>query len=63
VQQEIERFHREQEAITRRHASTQRAEARRQHIDRERARLAKLQYIVDILYQQEQKKAPSFEQA
>jgi hypothetical protein len=39
VQQEIDRLWQEQEAITRRRASTQCVKARRQHINRERARL------------------------
>jgi hypothetical protein len=34
-------------------AITQCAEARRQHINRERARLTELQYTIDILRQQE----------
>jgi hypothetical protein len=42
VLQEIKRLHQEQKAITRRHAVAQHAEARRQHINRERARLAEL---------------------
>jgi hypothetical protein len=42
VQQKIERPRQEQEAITRRQAATQRAEGRRQHINRERARLTEL---------------------
>jgi hypothetical protein len=53
VQQEIERLWQEQEAITKRQATSQCAEARRQHINRERERLAKLQYTIDILHQQE----------
>jgi hypothetical protein len=49
VQQKIESFHLEQESIMRRQTAAQRVEARRQHINRERARLAELQYTVDIL--------------
>jgi hypothetical protein len=37
----------------RRQAAVQRAEARRQHINRERVNLVELQYTVDILRQQE----------
>jgi hypothetical protein len=51
VQQEIERLRQEQESITRRQAAAQCAEARRQHINRERARLVELQYNIDILRQ------------
>jgi hypothetical protein len=43
--------------------AAQRAEARRQHIDRERARLAEIRQIVDILHQQEQRQEPPLEQA
>jgi hypothetical protein len=50
VQQEIERLRQEQKYIMRHQAIAQRAEARRQHINRERARLAELQYIVDTLH-------------
>jgi hypothetical protein len=42
VQQKIERFHQEQEVITRRQAVAQRVEARWQHINRERAWLTEL---------------------
>jgi Tfp pilus assembly protein PilN len=42
VQHEIKHLHQEQEAITRRQATVQRAEARRQHINRERVRLVEL---------------------
>jgi hypothetical protein len=52
VQQEIDMLCQEQEAITRRQAATQHAEARRHHIDRKRARLAELWQEVDILRQQ-----------
>jgi hypothetical protein len=55
VQQEIERLTQEQESIMRRQAITQRAEARWQHINRERARLTELQYTIDTLRQQEQR--------
>jgi hypothetical protein len=55
VQQEIERLRQEQETIMRRQAIAQRIEAHRQHINKEWARLAELQYIVDILHQQEQR--------
>jgi hypothetical protein len=51
VQQEIERLRQEQESIMRRQAIAQRVKARRQHINREHARIAKLQYTVDILRQ------------
>jgi hypothetical protein len=50
-QQEIERLYQEQESIMRRQGDAQHAEAQRQHINRERTRLAKLQYTVDILHQ------------
>jgi hypothetical protein len=46
----------------RRQAAAQWAEARRQHINRERAMLAELQYIVDILRQQEQRQEPPLNQ-
>jgi hypothetical protein len=49
VQHEIERLHKEQETIARRQATTQHAEAKRHHINRERARLEELQYIVRIV--------------
>jgi hypothetical protein len=42
AQQEIVRFHQEQEVITRRQDVAQRVEARWQHINRERAWLAEL---------------------
>jgi broad specificity polyphosphatase/5'/3'-nucleotidase SurE len=58
VQQEIERLRQEQESIMRRQVATQRAEAHRQHINRERVRLAELQYTIDILHQQEQQQDP-----
>jgi hypothetical protein len=41
-------------SIMRRQVIAQCAEAHRQHISRERVRLAELQYTVDILHQQEQ---------
>jgi hypothetical protein len=53
VQQEIERLRQEQESIMRRHAIAQCAEAQRQHMNRKRARLAELQYTINILRQQE----------
>jgi hypothetical protein len=53
VQQEIERLRQEQESIMRRQVAAQCAEAQRQHIIRERARLTELQYTIDILCQQE----------
>jgi hypothetical protein len=40
-------------------AITQHAEARRQHINREHARLAELQYTVDTLRHQEQRQQPN----
>jgi hypothetical protein len=46
----------------RRQAATQHAEARRQHINRERVRLAELQYTVDILRQQVQRQDPLLDQ-
>jgi hypothetical protein len=46
VQHEIEWLCQEQESIMRRQAS-----ARRKHINRERARLAELQYTINILCQ------------
>jgi hypothetical protein len=54
VQQEIKRLQQEQEFILRRQATMQHAEARRQIISRERARLAEMQYNLDILCQREQ---------
>jgi hypothetical protein len=63
VQQETERLLREQEIITRREAAAQRAEVRRQYIDRERARLTELRQTFDILRQQEQRQDPPLEQA
>jgi hypothetical protein len=48
IQQEIKRLRQEQESIMKRQAVAQRAEARMQHINRERARLVELQYNVDI---------------
>jgi hypothetical protein len=62
VQHEIERLRQEQESIMRRQASTQCVEAHRQHINREHARLAELQYAVDILCQQEQRQDPLLDQ-
>jgi hypothetical protein len=55
VQQEIERLRQEQESIMRRQEAAQCTEARRQHINKERVRLAELQYTVGILRQQEQR--------
>jgi hypothetical protein len=55
VQQKIERLWQEQESIMRRQVVVQRIEARKQHISREWARLAELQYTVDILHQQEER--------
>jgi hypothetical protein len=49
VQQEIKRLRQEQESILRRQASMQRAEVHRQNINRERSRLAEMQYNLDIL--------------
>jgi hypothetical protein len=46
----------------RRQATVQRTEARRQHINRERARVVGLQYTVYILRQQEQRQEPPLEQ-
>jgi hypothetical protein len=51
VQQEIERLWQEQESIMRRQEAAQRAEAQRQHINREHVSLAELQYTVGILRQ------------
>jgi hypothetical protein len=62
VQQEIKRLQQEQESIVRRPAATQRAEARRQNINRERERLAELQYTLDILRQQEQRQEAPLDQ-
>jgi nucleosome binding factor SPN SPT16 subunit len=53
VQQKIERLRQEQESIMRRQDITQLVKACIQHINRERARLAELQYTFDILRQQE----------
>jgi hypothetical protein len=53
VLQEIERLRYEKEIIMRRQVTTQPAEARRQHIDRERTKLAELRQTVDVLRQQE----------
>jgi ribosomal protein L2 len=55
VQQEIKMLRYKQESIMRRQAITQRAKAHRQHINRERAKLAELQYTIDIICQQEQR--------
>jgi hypothetical protein len=49
VQQEIKRLHQEQESIMRRLAVAQHGEARRQDLNRERAKLVELQYNIDIL--------------
>jgi hypothetical protein len=62
VQQEIERLWKEQESIMRRQAALQHTKARRQHINKERARIAELQYIVNILRQQEQRQEPLLDQ-
>jgi hypothetical protein len=62
VQQEIERLREEQETITKRQVATQRAEARRQHVIRERARNVELHYAIDILCQQKKRQEPLFEQ-
>jgi hypothetical protein len=62
VQQEIQRLRQEQKAITRRKVTTQCAEARRQHINRERATLMELQYTVEILRQHEERQEPPFKQ-
>jgi cob(I)alamin adenosyltransferase len=51
VQQEIERPRQEQESITRRLATTQHAKTRQQHINREIARFAEVQYTIEILCQ------------
>jgi metal-responsive CopG/Arc/MetJ family transcriptional regulator len=58
VQQEIERLWQEQESIMRSKAIAQRAEARRQYINKEQARLAELQCTIVILRQQEQRQEP-----
>jgi hypothetical protein len=50
VQQEIEKLWQEQESILRRQAAVQRTEAHRKNINRERARLTKMQYTLDILH-------------
>jgi hypothetical protein len=62
VQQEIVWLHQEEEAITRRQTTAHCAEARRQHINRERARFAELPYTIEILCQQEQRQEPPLEQ-
>jgi hypothetical protein len=49
VQQEIERLQQEQESILKRQAAMQRTEDHMQNINRERARLAEIQYNLDIL--------------
>jgi hypothetical protein len=54
VQQEIERLWQEQESILRRQAAIQHIKTHRQTINRERARLAEMQYNLDILRQREQ---------
>jgi hypothetical protein len=59
VQQEIERLRQEQESIMRRQAVVQHVEAHRQHINKEWVRLVELQYTIDILCQQEQRKNPT----
>jgi hypothetical protein len=63
VQQEIKRLLQEQETITRRQVAVLCSEDRIHHIDRERARLAELWQIVDILCQQEQRQEPPLEHA
>jgi hypothetical protein len=62
VQQEIVQLHQEEEAITRRQTPTHCAEARRQHINRERASFAELPYTIEIIRQQEQRQEPPLEQ-
>jgi uncharacterized protein (DUF3084 family) len=62
VQQEIERLRIEQESILRRQTAVRRAEARRQSINRERARFAELQYTLDVLCHQEQKQEALLDQ-
>jgi hypothetical protein len=62
VQQEIERLRIEQESILRRQTAVRRAEARRQSINRERARFAELQYTLDVLCHQEQKQEAPLDQ-
>jgi hypothetical protein len=52
VQQEIERLRQEQESIVRRKVAMQCAEARRQNINREQARLAEMQYNLYVLHHQ-----------
>jgi hypothetical protein len=51
VQVEIERLYQEQESILIRQIAAQRAEAQRQHINKEQVKLAELQYNIDILRQ------------
>jgi hypothetical protein len=62
VQQEIERLWQEQEFILRRQAVVRRVEASRQNINRERARLAELQYTLDVLRHQEQRQEAPLDQ-
>jgi hypothetical protein len=62
VQHKIERLCQEQESIMRRQAAAQHAEARRQHINRERVKLTELQYSVDILRQQDQRQEAPLDQ-
>jgi hypothetical protein len=52
VEQETERLRQEHKTIIRRQDAMQRAEAHRQNISRERARLAEMQYNLEILHQQ-----------
>jgi TolA-binding protein len=63
VQQEIERLSQEQEVITRSQAVIQCAEAKRQHINRERVRLTELQYTIEIFCQHEQRVGASTQAA
>jgi hypothetical protein len=62
VHQKIERLRHEQETIMRRQAAAQRAEAHRQHINKEWARLVELQYTIDIHRQQEERQEPTLDQ-
>jgi hypothetical protein len=58
VQQEIERLQQEQESILRWQAAIPCAEAHRQNINIERARLVEMQYNLDILRQQGREAPP-----
>jgi hypothetical protein len=62
VQQEIESLQQEQESILRRLAAVRRTDARRQNINRERARLTELQYTHNILCHREQRQEASLNQ-